>query len=295
MSEKLNSLNIIGCGKVGKTLARLWIKHDIFEIRDIVTRSMESARSAVNFLGGGTPVNHLDKIKKADIFLIATPDDQIHKTCQALSEMDLIKSGNIVFHCSGALSSLELDQLKSSGAHVASIHPVKSFANPDSACETFDGTFCGTEGEKEALEILHPAFEKIGGIIFSIDAQHKTEYHAANVIVCNYLTALIELGTKVYERSGLSYQTAMQVMEPLVRETVNNNFSLGTVNALTGPIARGDSELVNHQLKILKNWNPEIADLYAMLGKLSLELSKTKGTASEEALKKIEQVFSKND
>ena len=270
MTDKIKTLNIIGCGQVGKTLGRLWAKHNIFRIRNVVTQSIESAQTAVEIIGCGQPVRRIKDMQKADIYLIATPDDQILNSCQILSALELLEPENIVFHCSGAKSSKELDLLKQFRVHGASVHPVKSFANVHSAYETFTGTFCGIEGDVVAIKILRHAFEEIGGIIFSIDPEHKTEYHAANVIVCNYLTALIELGTHVYERSGLSHETAMQVMEPLVRETVNNNFTMGTVNALTGPIARGDSEIVSRQLETLNNWNAEVGDFYRKLGKLAL-------------------------
>ena len=54
--------------------------------------------------------------------------------------------------------------------------------------------------------------------MFDIEPQSKTIYHAASVFVCNYLTALLEIGARCYEKSGLDRGTAMQVMEPLVRE-----------------------------------------------------------------------------
>ena len=294
MSDNLKTLNMIGCGHVGKTLGRLWNKVGVFKIGDILNRSIESSLSAVEFLQAGRAVESLEQMHKSDIYLIATPDDQIIETCRSLASSNLIEAGNIVFQCSGSIASTDLNLVKDRGALTTSVHPVKSFADYEAAYKSFAGTYCGVEGDKEANDILTKAFEAIGGKIFTIKAEYKTEYHAANVIVCNYLTALLELGTKVYERAGISHETAMQIMEPLVRETVNNNFQLGTVQALTGPIARGDYEVVQQQLENLTEWDVELAELYQRLGVIALELSEAQGIASTESIMSMKGLLKNN-
>ncbi len=282
----MNTLNIIGCGHVGKTLAYLWNKNNSFSIQNILTRSIESAEKAVNFIGTGEAINHLEMMRPADVYLIATPDDHIINSCHALLGSNLLKAGDIIFHCSGSLASTTLSEILDQNIYVASIHPVKSFADPSLAINDFQGTFCGIEGDEPALEILLPTFESIGAEIFNIDAEHKTEYHAANVFVCNYITALLALGTKVYSQAGVSKDIAMKVIEPLVRETIDNNFKLGSVKALTGPIARGDYELVKRQINSLSA-SPDVADLYKSLGRVALDLSHEQGTASKESIQNL--------
>lgn len=127
---------------------------------------------------------------------------------------------------------------------MASVHPVKSFSDPADAAGSFDGTYCAFEGDDKALAILGPAFRAIGGEIFRIDPAYKTIYHAASVIVCNYLVALLEVGLRAYAKSGMPNNLALKTMEPMVRETVDNVFKAGTARALTGPIARGDHMVV---------------------------------------------------
>jgi len=69
-------------------------------------------------------------------------------------------------------------------------------------------------------------------------------------------------------------------MEPLVRGTVDNIFRDGTVQALTGPIARGDCAVVSGQLEALDDWDSEIALVYRALGRIALDLSSRRGGAS---------------
>lgn len=280
----MKTLNIIGCGRLGQTLARLWSQHAVFTIQDITNRSIASAAAAVSFIGSGRAVADVAAMQPADLFLIATPDDVIVKCSKRLLQAGCLQPGNIVFHCSGALPSADLHEVSTYGAFTASIHPVKSFASPAIAVKRFAGTYCGVEGHPQALTVLRPAFTRIGAQLFCIDPARKTLYHAAAVLVCNNLTALLELGTRVYEKAGLSRRTALAVMQPMVRETVEAVFTLGTTQSLTGPVARGDHATIAKQLDALRRWDPHIASLYRQLGTIALDLSRAQATADEAAL-----------
>lgn len=287
------TLNIIGCGRLGRTLARLWHESGVFDVRDVVNRSRESARSAVAFVGAGRPVSVSGELRPADLFLIGTPDGRIAATGDRLAASGLLRAGDIVFHCSGALSSDALESAREMGARVASVHPVKSFADPAGSVATFTGTYCGAEGCTGALDVLVPAFERIGGRVFQLDAGSKAIYHAASVIVCNYLNALLELGSRTFERSGIERRAAFEIMQPIVRGTVDNVFELGTVAALTGPIARGDHETVARHLDQLSAWDPDAAEVYRRLGAIALELSRAQGKASDESLSVLAELLTK--
>ena len=287
----MKRLSIIGCGGVGRTLGRLWAQEKVFSIGDILNHTNESTTSAVRFIGAGQGVDKIASMSPAEAFLICTPDDHIAESCNALAASGLLRTGDIVFHCSGALPSADLVSAKEAGALVGSVHPVKSFADPDVSIETFNGTFCGVEGDARSLEVLCPAFEAIGGKTFAVDPQFKTIYHAASVIVCNYLTSLLEIGVQTYVKAGLDRETSMHVMEPIVRGTIENIFSSGTVRALSGPIARGDLSIVSKQLAALSDWNPLFGNLYRDLGEVALGLSRLQCTASPDSLAALAELL----
>ncbi len=289
----MKRLSIIGCGNVAKTLGYLWVRKNVFAIGDILNRSLRSASTAVSFIGEGNEVAGISAMSPADVFLICTPDEQIAESCTALAASGLLRTGTVVFHCSGALPSSILISAQQPGALIGSIHPVKSFANQEKSLQTFEGTFCGVEGDKKALDLLCPAFEAIGGKPFAIDPQFKTIYHASAVIACNYLTALLEMGSQAYAKAGLDHETSLKVMEPIVRGTVENIFAVGTAQALTGPIARGDHSIVAKQLAELTDWNPLFGSIYRDLGMVALELSHRQGTASTYSLATLHKLLVK--
>ena len=287
----MRTLNIIGCGVVGKVLGRLFHDAGLFELRDILNRSLESGESSAAFIGAGRPVARYDEMRPADLYLIAASDDAIAGCAEALAASGLIRPGTIACHLSGALPSTVLAPVRERGGEVASVHPVKSFADPSASVADFAGTWCGIEGDAQAVALLSAAFGTIGGNIFPVDPHFKTVYHAGSVLVCNYLTSLIEVGVRAYQKGGLPRETALQVMEPLVRGTLDNIFRVGTVQALTGPIARGDAAVVSGQLDALDGWDSEIALIYRALGRVALDLSRERGRASEGDLTALKEML----
>lgn len=150
----------------------------------------------------------------------------------------MLREKDVVFHCSGALSSVVLAAAKARGAQVASVHPLKSFASPASSVATFSGTYCALEGDAAAVAELGPAFRSLGGHLLAIEPGAKTAWHAGAVMVCEKVTGLLQAAIEVYALAGIDQETALRVMRPLVTETVENVCSMGPRAALTGPVAR---------------------------------------------------------
>lgn len=287
----MKTLNVIGAGRVGRALAALWSERHVFDVQDVLDGTADGSREAVAFIGSGTPARSLEAMRPADVWMITTPDKAIVGSSEKLAGAGLARSGDVVFHCSGSLPSSALAAVAALGAHVASVHPLKSFADARVAAHSFAGTYCAAEGDRAALDVLVPAFEAIGGRVSEIDPQQKSLYHAASVLVCNYLAALMETGLRCYERAGIDRATATGMMAPLARETLENVLGAGTARALTGPIARGDEEVVRRHLEALDAWNERIAAVYRDLGSIAVDLARERGEADGEALRRIEALL----
>ena len=267
------TLSIIGCGKVGKTLARLWRERKTFQLLDVLNRSSDSAHQACEFIAGGSAVNTYAELREADVYLIAASDDQIATCCSMLAASGKLSERSIVFHCSGALTSDALAAAGARGAAVASIHPIRSFAEPHKVAQAFAGTYCGNEGDPAALATLIPAFQIIGGHCVAIKRENKILYHAAAVFASNYLVTLIDVAQQAYIEAGLPPDVALRLIAPLLSESAANAFRLGPAAALTGPIARGDMDTVRRQYDAVLDWNPEVAELYKQFEVLTLNLA----------------------
>jgi predicted short-subunit dehydrogenase-like oxidoreductase (DUF2520 family) len=159
---------------------------------------------------------------------------------------------------------------------VASVHPVRSFADPEAVAATFAGTFCGIEGDAGALAVLGPAFEAIGARLVAIDPAAKTVYHAAAVFASNYLVTVLDAALRAWQAAGVPEEVARELARPLATETLANVLRMGPAAALSGPVARGDFATVARQQEALARWDSPTGDLYRALVAPTAELARRK-------------------
>src|SRR5437764_11675985 len=95
------TLNLVGAGHVGRALGRLFSRHGVFEVQDVLTRAPASARAAVGFIGAGRAVDAPEDLRPAAVWMLAVADDQIAPVAEALASSGKAL-GATVFHCSGA-------------------------------------------------------------------------------------------------------------------------------------------------------------------------------------------------
>ncbi|KQQ32751.1 oxidoreductase [Duganella sp. Leaf126] len=255
------TINLVGAGHVGRVLGRLLARHGGVTIGQVLTRSEASARQAVDFIGAGQPIVHYDQLQPADVHLLAVGDDQIEAACAALAAAVPL-AGSIVCHCSGALASRHLQAARAAGALVASVHPIRSFADPAAVADHFAGTFCGVEGDAGALAVLTPALTALGAQPVTIDPDAKTVYHAAAVFASNYLVTVLDAALRAYQAAGVPEHVARQIAQPLATESLANVFRLGPAAALSGPVARGDMATVARQRQAVSAWDAATGALY---------------------------------
>ncbi|HSQ03373.1 MAG TPA: NAD(P)-binding domain-containing protein, partial [Burkholderiales bacterium] len=124
MKNAAKTLNVIGAGRVGRTLGALWSRSGHFAVQDVLCRTPASAQAAVDFIGAGAAVEALSRMRSADVWLIATPDAEIAACCDALANEQSLRPHDIVFHCSGSLPAFELAAAIRRGADAASVHPL---------------------------------------------------------------------------------------------------------------------------------------------------------------------------
>lgn len=274
-NHKKPSINIIGCGKLGKTIAKLLSINELAMIGGILNSSAASTQEAVRVVGAGTPCLSIQDLPEADITLIATRDDAVSDIAEALVQQGKIASGSIVFHCSGSLTADVLSTARVKGAYLASLHPIKSFANPDQAVATFAGTYCAIEGDGTAVSQLTTLFQALSATVISIDPAQKSIYHAGGVMANNYLVTLHHHATSCYTNAGIDETTAKHIVSMLMKDALNNLDNLNHSNALTGPLQRGDVKTVSKHIDALSLVEDlkQTKELYLSLGKKTIALT----------------------
>jgi predicted short-subunit dehydrogenase-like oxidoreductase (DUF2520 family) len=274
----MSRLWIIGPGAVGRTLGRLLHDRAGFEIVGVVGRNQERVGPARDFIGQGQALTFADPIaiEAGDVVMISVGDGAIDETAAWLART-VDPAGLVVFHCSGARDLAPLEPLRQDGAAVAALHPVKAFADPAREIATFDGVVCTLQGDAEAVARLAKAVTAIGGdpVVLPQDVDRRL-YHAGTVFASNYLAALVQSALDTHAAAGIDEATSLRILAPILRDALGAILDKGPVQALTGPIARGDAGTVAAHLEAIAARDPGLAGLYQALGRRTVGLARRK-------------------
>ncbi|MEE2525764.1 DUF2520 domain-containing protein [Hyphobacterium sp. HN65] len=283
----MKQLAIIGPGKVGRSLARLFHESRVFGIGALIASRAETVREAATFIGAGIEGG---SIGDADIILVAVPDPVLESTITELAR-DALKPGAIIAHCSGALGTDLFEGLSDKSVRTVCAHPVKAFSDPERSARTFAGTMITLQGEASARAEMAEAFRAIGGQTLDLpDGTDRTLYHAAIVFMANHLPTLVQAGLETFEQAGMSREDGLAITGPILRDTLEAVLEKGPAAALTGPVARGDAMTVARHLEKLSHADTDLAALYAALARATADLSAEKGDAAVESLLAIREL-----
>jgi predicted short-subunit dehydrogenase-like oxidoreductase (DUF2520 family) len=280
---------IIGTGMVGTAIGSLLNKAG-YKVAAICDNSSAQLKKALPYTKGKCFQKSTDAVKQADCILITTPDDTIASACEEIALSGTLK-GKFVFHMSGAGGLYLLQSAKKAGASVASIHPLQSFSSIDQAIENIPGSYFGVTADKKALSPAKNIIRHLGGIPVVISPDQKPLYHAAACIASNYLVTLMNTVESIYKAIGISEKDARKAYLPLVYGSLRNIEKSGSVSALTGPIARGDSGTIKKHLAAIQKTLPQYSSFYSSLGLITVKIAKQKGTLSAVQAKKINDLL----
>ncbi|MBQ0930180.1 Rossmann-like and DUF2520 domain-containing protein [Ideonella alba] len=264
-------LNLVGAGRVGRTLARLWQRAGVVQVQAVLARQPGSAAQAVAVIGAGQAVDRLAALPPAELWLLAVPDTQIAPVAAALAATGAAPA--IAWHASGFLPASEAAPLQAAGWSVASTHPALSFADVDQACAQFPGTLCALEGDAAAVARARAAFQAIGGQCVDLAAADKPLYHAAAVFASNFAPVLQAVAAGLWRDVGLPADRSEALAAGFLQRAAANLQALGPRGALTGPAARGDTRVLTEQGAALTAHDPVLGQAYAALSELARRLA----------------------
>ncbi len=285
------TLNIVGCGKLGRAMAALWVRAGVLRIGAVCNTTRASSEQAVSSLGMGTVCESIAEMPPAQVWMIATPDNEIAPSAERISRGLSVRPRDVVFHCSGALASDTIASLRGQGASIGSLHPVRSFADPELAIKNFTGTYCALEGDSPAVELLRRVCLAIGARVFTIEPQAKVLCHAGHVFASNYLVTVLDVAQRLYRAAGIPDDVVNGLIEPLARSAVENACMLGSERALTGPIVRGECAVLEQHVLALESTSADHAVLYRQLGRAALEIARERGELTDDKLTAISELL----
>ena len=268
---------IVGAGRLTATLAPALLStgHTITEIvaRDDAS-SLRRARTLARMVNARVVAARNAQLN-ARVIWFCVPDGKIREVAE-----ELVHRGKwtdkIAFHSSGALSSGELNSLRKRGAAVASVHPMMTFVGGSQS--GLRGVPFALEGDRFAISIARQIINGFHAKPFVIRRQDKVLYHAWGTFASPLLIALLATTEQVARASMVSLPAARKRILPILNQTLANYAALGPAKAFSGPMVRGDAEVLWRQLAALKRI-PEARRVYLALALSALRFLPTKNRA----------------
>ncbi|SHH15175.1 DUF2520 domain-containing protein [Thermosipho atlanticus] len=242
-------INVAGVGKV--TSALLFNLKDKVEIGYVLSRNKRKAEKLCEEMGQGTPVDYNDSFKFEGILFVGYPDSILPEASSILKKYVNEKTIEVI-HFSGYFSS----NIFPTNWNPASVHPNCPVLGKET---NLKNVVFGIEGN---LEVAKKIVSLLGGEYFIIPPESKTYYHLAAVLISNFSLALAYLSEKLYEQGKISKEKFSRVVESLLNNMVENIKKNGTVESITGPIARKDYNIVRKERELFCKTFPEYCGLY---------------------------------
>lgn len=262
-------VTVVGAGRVGLTLARALVASGC-EVR-VLGREDRDWASA---------------IAAASIVLVTVPDDALEAVADRLVASGAITEAHVVLHTAGSRDRGALAALDGTGAALGSLHPLQSFSDAAGSPELLRGCPAIVEGDARAVAAAERLAHRLEmAPVLRVSAEGKAKYHAAAVLVSNYLVVLADMATRLARESGVD--TGAALFEPLMRQTVAALGSGDAASVLTGPIRRGDAATVARHIAALDG---EALDVYRVLGRAALGLARRAGL-DEAAVERVRGVL----
>ena len=202
--------------------------------------------------------NDLEKIVSlSDVIFISVQESGIKDVVSEISTLEDI-TDKIFFHSSNSLTSDVLEPLRERGGIVASFSPLQTFPGFEENIDLFKGVNFIYEGDPEAVETAEKIAGDLNAYILKVDRKTKMFFHIGAVISSNFLNSLIRFSDLQIKKGG-DYN--YKILLPLVKQTLKNIESKGIDAALTGPVSRGESEIVSRHLDMLEGKEKELYKL----------------------------------
>ena len=249
--EGLPAVTLIGPGRVGASLARA------------------AAEAGLQARLAGRE-DALEAAGDAKVALLCVPDGQITPAAEAIAPA--VPPLRFVGHVSGATGLDALAPCVERGAAAFSLHPLQTVPDAESDLRGAPCAIAGSGPNAEAL--ARTLAERVGMRPFAVPEEHRAAYHAAAVIASNFLVALEESAAELLAEAGVD--DARALLAPLVLRAASNWAERGGA-ALTGPIARGDSETVARHLEAIDELAPELRAMYEALAERTAALAAREG------------------
>ena len=250
-------VGVIGAGRVGAVLgsALRGAGHPVVGVSAVSDASRERASTLLP----GVPVLEVPEVvRRAELVLLAVPDDALPGLVQGLADTGAWQAGQIVVHTSGRYGVAVLAPARAAGVIPLALHPAMTFTGTSLDLSRLVGCAFAVTAPAPVLPIGQALVVEIGGEPVVVDEDRRPLYHAALAHGSNHLVVLVAQAAQALRAAGVDEPG--RVLRPLLEATLDGALraedaagdgGAGAIAALTGPVRRGDAGTVRDHVAVL--------------------------------------------
>jgi predicted short-subunit dehydrogenase-like oxidoreductase (DUF2520 family) len=232
-----------------------------------------------------------ETVRRADLVLLALPDDALAGMVRGLVATESLRPGQIVVHTSGAHGIDVLAPAAEAGALPLALHPVMTFTGREEDLERLAACSIGVtaaEDDEAAWNVGEALAVEMGAEPVRIPDSARALYHAALAHGANHLMTLVADCADLLRQAGIAQSE--RLVAPLLSAALDNVLRHGD-RALTGPVARGDLGTVRKHLAVLADRAPDVAPAYRALARRTVARSTAAGLLDTAAAKDLTELL----
>lgn len=234
------NIAMIGAGNVAWHLAPA-LENAGHKVVDIYSRNRHNAVALQKRLYNAEINKSLDfSGSEADVVFLCIPDEAIAE----VAGKTVLPGGAAIVHTSGSIPINVLGYSATGNAGV--FYPLQTFTKGKRI--DFSDVPILIEGEsKPTTKILKSLARSISRDVREVSTADRLAVHVAAVFACNFTNYMLTIAEEILRDKRFD----IELLRPLVAETLNKSLDIGPENAQTGPAARGDLETLERHLEFL--------------------------------------------
>lgn len=253
------AVGVVSAGRVGSVLgaALAGAGHVVVGVSAV---SRSSLRRVADLLPEAPVLPPDDVVRRADLVLLAVPDDVLAGLVSGLAATGAFRAGQIVVHTSGAQGVDVLAPAVALGVLPLALHPAMTFTGRVEDVARLAAACVGvTVADETGWSVGEALVLEMGAEPVRVPSAARPLYHAALAHGANHLATLVRDAVDTLEHAGVV--PAERLLGPLLEAALDNTLRHGD-RALTGPVARGDLDTVRLHLRVLAESAPELLEPY---------------------------------
>ncbi len=263
----LQSISIIGAGRVGSTLAIAMHRAGL-PVSMVASRTESSAVNLAAMIAGCTAVSE-QAAADADLVFLTVPDDDIETVASRLTW----RTGQYVVHCSGATEIMALAHAQMCGAQIGGFHPIQIFADPESSVALLPGTVVGIESGTALEVILRDIATRLKMVVMMLPEGVRARYHGGSLFMSSFLLSMFQESVQIWATFGMTEKQTLDALLPLAAGVIQTAQQKGLAASIAGPISRGDANVVRRHLAAFNAIGASHVDFYKTLSNRQLMLA----------------------